>query len=571
MGYGQVAQAQFGMATGGLVGSGLGLGSPGLIPFASTDFIFAAIGEELGLLGTTVVLLLYVVLVGKGLRVALEQRDGFGQLLATGLATLIGLQTFVIVGGVTRVIPLTGVTLPFVSYGGSSLVSNFILLALLVRLSSGPAPQRGGLRSRGNRSERRRGAADGPADPPARRRAARAVRSCCSRRSTTCRCSPPTGSPTTPRTRTGSSRPSTQVDRGAILAADGRTVLASSRRSTGDLKYQRRYPQGDRYGHLTGFYSFVFGKHELESTFDEYLIGRRRRAAPPDDHRPRARTRQARRDDRHDDRARAPGGRGAGARLAARRRRRDRPATGNVLALVANPTFDPNLLSSQDAKQVRAAWDELNADPDKPLRLARERRAVPARLDVQARHGVGGARERLRPRIDVAEPAGARPPADRRDAVELRRRHLPGRRSHDHARAGARAVVQRDVRRDRARARAGGARRAGSASTGSRRRPGRATRSRSTSRGWRACSPTPRRSRTASPPSRSRAIGQQDVAANPLQMALVAGGDRQRRLADAPAARDRGPGPERPRDRHVRPRGVVAAALAGERRGAHRR
>jgi cell division protein FtsW (lipid II flippase) len=142
VGYGQLAQAQFGMATGGIVGAGLGQGSPDLVPFAATDFIFAAIGEELGLLGTTAVLLLYVVLVGKGLRIALESRDGFAQLLAAGLATLIGLQTFVIVGGVTRVIPLTGVTLPFVSYGGSSLVSNFVLLALLVRLSSGPAPHR---------------------------------------------------------------------------------------------------------------------------------------------------------------------------------------------------------------------------------------------------------------------------------------------------------------------------------------------------------------------------------------------------------------------------------------------
>jgi cell division protein FtsW (lipid II flippase) len=142
-GYGQLAQAQFGMATGGLVGTGLGQGSPGLIPFAPTDFIFAAIGEELGLLGSTAVLLLYVTLVGKGLRIALETSDPFGRLLATGLATLIGLQTFVIVGGVTRVIPLTGVTLPFMSYGGSSLVSNFILLALLVRVSSGHAPSRG--------------------------------------------------------------------------------------------------------------------------------------------------------------------------------------------------------------------------------------------------------------------------------------------------------------------------------------------------------------------------------------------------------------------------------------------
>jgi cell division protein FtsW (lipid II flippase) len=147
-GYGQVAQAQFGMATGGLVGAGLGRGSPWLIPFASTDFVFAAIGEELGLLGTTAVLLLFVVLVGKGLKTALEATDAFAKLLTAGLSASLGLQTFVIVGGVTRVIPLTGVTLPFVSYGGSSLVSNFVLLALLVRVSSGPAPRRpGALRS----------------------------------------------------------------------------------------------------------------------------------------------------------------------------------------------------------------------------------------------------------------------------------------------------------------------------------------------------------------------------------------------------------------------------------------
>ncbi len=148
-GYGQLAQAWFGMATGGLVGTGLGRGSPGLIPFAATDFIFAAIGEELGLLGTAAVLLLYVALVGKALRTALACPDAFGRLLATGLAATVALQTFVIVGGITRVIPLTGVTLPFVSYGGSSLVSNFILLALLVRIDAGPAPARRGPLARG--------------------------------------------------------------------------------------------------------------------------------------------------------------------------------------------------------------------------------------------------------------------------------------------------------------------------------------------------------------------------------------------------------------------------------------
>ena len=142
LGYGQVAQGWFGLASGGLVGAGLGRGSPDLIPLPATDLIFAAIGEELGFLGTASILLLYVTLFGRGLRIALERSDPFGKLLATGLTTIVALQAFVIVGGVTRLIPLTGVTLPFVSYGGSSLVANFVLLALLVRVSSGPWERR---------------------------------------------------------------------------------------------------------------------------------------------------------------------------------------------------------------------------------------------------------------------------------------------------------------------------------------------------------------------------------------------------------------------------------------------
>ena len=138
----QLAQSEFAMATGGIGGSGLGRGQPQLIPFASTDFIFPAIGEELGLLGTTGVLLLFMVIVGKGIKTAVEEPDGFGKLLAAGLAATVGLQAFIIIGGVTRVIPLTGVTLPFVSYGGSSLLANFIVLALLIRVSSGRAPSR---------------------------------------------------------------------------------------------------------------------------------------------------------------------------------------------------------------------------------------------------------------------------------------------------------------------------------------------------------------------------------------------------------------------------------------------
>lgn len=131
----QPIQGLFSLAEGGLTGTGLGRGDPGSVPAAHNDFIFAAIGEELGLLGTTAVLAAFVLLVGAGLRTALRADHPFDKLLATGLTAILAIQTFIIVGGVVRVVPLTGVTLPFVSYGGSSLVSNYILLGLLLRLS----------------------------------------------------------------------------------------------------------------------------------------------------------------------------------------------------------------------------------------------------------------------------------------------------------------------------------------------------------------------------------------------------------------------------------------------------
>ncbi|HEX6381760.1 MAG TPA: FtsW/RodA/SpoVE family cell cycle protein [Acidimicrobiia bacterium] len=131
----QLVQALFAFGTGGVAGTGLGLGSPGSIPNASTDFVFAAIGEELGLVGTTAVLLVYVLFVGVGFRVALRAEQPFLKLLAAGLTTMLGIQTFIILGGVTRLIPLTGITMPFVSYGGSSLLANFVILALLLRIS----------------------------------------------------------------------------------------------------------------------------------------------------------------------------------------------------------------------------------------------------------------------------------------------------------------------------------------------------------------------------------------------------------------------------------------------------
>ena len=138
VGYGQLAQSWFALASGGLVGTGLGRGSPDLIPYPASDFILSAFGEELGMLGTAAILLLFVGLIGRGLRIALDREDAFGRLLATGLTTTIALQTFTIAAGVTRLIPLTGVPLPLVSYGGSSRVATLVMIGLLVRISAGP-------------------------------------------------------------------------------------------------------------------------------------------------------------------------------------------------------------------------------------------------------------------------------------------------------------------------------------------------------------------------------------------------------------------------------------------------
>jgi cell division protein FtsW (lipid II flippase) len=133
--FGQIVEGLYGLAWGGLVGRGLGQGDPTRIPYAFSDFIVAAIGEELGLTGLMATLLLFGLIVERALRTALVCRDGFGKLMAAGFGIVFALQVFVVVGGVTKLIPLTGLTTPFMSYGGSSMIANWVVIGLLLRIS----------------------------------------------------------------------------------------------------------------------------------------------------------------------------------------------------------------------------------------------------------------------------------------------------------------------------------------------------------------------------------------------------------------------------------------------------
>ncbi|HEU4808880.1 MAG TPA: FtsW/RodA/SpoVE family cell cycle protein [Homoserinimonas sp.] len=131
----QLVQGLFGLANGGLVGTGLGQGRPDLVPLAQSDYIIASLGEELGLAGLFAILALYLTFVSRGFRIGFAGQDDFGRLLGVGLSFVVALQVFIVIGGVTRVIPLTGLTTPFLAAGGSSLLANWIIVALLLRLS----------------------------------------------------------------------------------------------------------------------------------------------------------------------------------------------------------------------------------------------------------------------------------------------------------------------------------------------------------------------------------------------------------------------------------------------------
>lgn len=187
----QVSQGLFGMSTGGMIGTGLGAGRPDLVPLSSTDFIFTSMGEELGLIGLMALLLLYCLISTRALRTALAVRDTFGKLLAAGLGFTVAIQVFVVAGGVIGLIPNTGQAAPFMSYGGSSLVANYVLVALVLRVSN---------------AARQPAADKGPAEPGAPAAAGNAPRTPLAEANTEMVSrsevdTPPQGTPTPPRGR----------------------------------------------------------------------------------------------------------------------------------------------------------------------------------------------------------------------------------------------------------------------------------------------------------------------------------------------------------------------------------
>ena len=266
----QVVQSLFAFAAGGMTGVGPGRGLPTRIPFVATDFVFAAIGEELGLLGGVAIITAYLVLCLRGLATAVRARSDMAALTAAGLVAALGLQTFVIVGGVTRLIPLTGITLPFISYGGSSIVSNFLLLALLMRAGDDTPEDGSDIVASGQTGTLGRLALSQRLVGVAWLLAAL------------------TGvlvinltwlqvvDARTLNNNTANSRnldKEARAERGAITTSDG-VVLARSVRQPNGL-FKRTYPAGTLAAHVTGYYSVRYGRSGIESAGNDVLAGHR--------------------------------------------------------------------------------------------------------------------------------------------------------------------------------------------------------------------------------------------------------------------------------------------------------
>ena len=350
----QLVQSLFALAAGGMVGTGIGAGLPHRIPFVATDFIFSAIGEELGLLGGVAICIACLVFCLRGLATATRAHSDMAALTATGLVAAFGLQTFVIIGGVSRLIPLTGITLPFVSYGGSSILSNFILLALLLRAGDESPGEEHDLVSSGATSVLSRLALS-------RRMQAIAVAMAVLTTALTANLTWVQGvqaqslanNPANTRNLAAESR----QERGAILTRDG-VALARSIAGAGGV-YKRTYPSGTLAAHVTGYFSARYGRAGVESVMNDVLTGHRAYATWSDvvdaaaGRQPAGNDVVLTIDSRIQAAAEAAlvGRRGAIAVVD--------PRTGAVLALASSPVYDPNSVDTQ--------WAALSAAGGAPL------------------------------------------------------------------------------------------------------------------------------------------------------------------------------------------------------------
>ena len=346
-------QSLFALAAGGLTGTGLGMGLPTRIPFVATDFIFSAIGEELGLLGGAAVILCFLVFAVRGLTTASRAKTDMAAFTAVGLVAGISVQAFVIVGGVTRLIPLTGITLPFVSYGGSSLLSSFIALGLLLRA---------GDEGTGTETEMQMTSVDlGVLGRLALGRRLTGVTSVIGLLMAALVINLTwiqvvdahtlVNNPANTRNLANQAR----SDRGSILTRDG-VILAESRPS-GRGTFQRVYPKGTFAAHTVGYFSTRYGRAGIEAAENDTLVGGQHAFATWADALDAAAGRPVRGNDvvlTIDSHVQAA----ASAALAGRRGAcvvLD-PRTGAVLAMASNPGFDPNTVDAQ--------WAALSA-PDK--------------------------------------------------------------------------------------------------------------------------------------------------------------------------------------------------------------
>lgn len=349
----QLVQSLFAFAAGGMTGTGPGRGLPTRIPFVDTDFIFAAIGEELGLLGAAGLLIAYLVFAARGFATAARARSDVAAFVAAGATTVVALQTFVIAAGVTRLIPLTGITMPFVSRGGSSLLANFVLLGLLMRAGDEGTGRAEQLATTGATGALGRVAV-------ARRLAAvtRVLAFALVAVVVNLTYLQVVAAPALASHPANTRRIADEIrqERGAILTHDG-VVLAQS--VPAGRAFERRYPGGALAPHVVGYSSPTYGRAGIEAAMNEVLAGRRMFASMRDLVDALAGTPVAGNDVRLTIDSRVQQ-----AAVAALEGRRGAcvvldPRDGRVLALASSPGFDPATVDDD--------WGRLSQDPAAPL------------------------------------------------------------------------------------------------------------------------------------------------------------------------------------------------------------